>query len=277
MAGITTQEVGLSMDWGVKGVEYKYDSKKVDFQDLMIAISQKRATTVEGEVVPLSTRIKNRNKELEQLGDLLAIFTQTQSSYDSEAEGSAVASVRGVTEEMIPLACEAYRRKGGNPGTTIGWWNSDGWTKASVEGMLQELKSMIDARNKQVFAGIYTFGQIQPEKDTEPEDPLCVICDQTAIGVAQLCTRLNELAQESGKTVLLLGDGAHVYRDLLEEQLTMPHWYAPAHLSQQKAGSVAVRAADLARQGKLETAAQHRPDYLRVSQAERVRAQRLGQ
>ena len=107
MAGITTQEVGLSMDWGVKGVEYKYDSKKVDFQDLMIAISQKRATTVEGEVVPLSTRIKNRNKELEQLGDLLAIFTQTQSSYDSEAEGSAVASVRGVTEEMIPLACEA--------------------------------------------------------------------------------------------------------------------------------------------------------------------------
>lgn len=136
---------------------------------------------------------------------------------------------------------------------------------------------MIDARNKQVFAGIYTFGQIQPEKDTEPEDPLCVICDQTAIGVAQLCTRLNELAQESGKTVLLLGDGAHVYRDLLEEQLTMPHWYAPAHLSQQKAGSVAVRAADLARQGKLETAAQHRPDYLRVSQAERVRAQRLGQ
>lgn len=136
---------------------------------------------------------------------------------------------------------------------------------------------MIDARNKQVFAGIYTFGQIQPEKDTEPEDPLRVICDQTAIGVAQLCTRLNELAQESGKTVLLLGDGAHVYRDLLEEQLTMPHWYAPAHLSQQKAGSVAVRAADLARQGKLETAAQHRPDYLRVSQAERVRAQRLGQ
>ena len=56
MAGITTQEVGLSMDWGVKGVEYKYDTKKVDFQDLMIAISQKRATTVEGEVVPLSTR-----------------------------------------------------------------------------------------------------------------------------------------------------------------------------------------------------------------------------
>ena len=149
MAGITTQEVGLSMDWGVKGVEYKYDTKGVDFQDLMIAISQKRATTVEGEVVPLSTRIKNRNKELEQLGDLLAIFTQTQSSYDSEAEGSAVASVRGVTEEMIPLACEAYRRKGGNPGTTIGWWNSDGWTKASVEGMLQELKSMIDARNNE--------------------------------------------------------------------------------------------------------------------------------
>lgn len=149
MATITSQEVSLSMDWGVKGVEYRYDSKKVDFQDLMIAISENRATTVEGEVVPLSTRIKNRNKELEQLGDLLAIFTQTQSSYASDAEGSAMGSVRGVTEDMIPLACEAYRRKGGNSSTSLSWWNSDTWSKASVEGMLQELKSMIDARNNE--------------------------------------------------------------------------------------------------------------------------------
>ena len=150
MATIERQDpVQLSQSWGASFSDYKVRGEQVDFQDLMVAIAQNRAVTVEGEVAPLSARIKNRNKELEQLGDLLAIFTQTQSSYDSEAEGSAVASVRGVTEEMIPLACEAYRRKGGNPGTTIGWWNSDGWTKASVEGMLQELKSMIDARNNE--------------------------------------------------------------------------------------------------------------------------------
>lgn len=134
---------------------------------------------------------------------------------------------------------------------------------------------MIDARNHQVFAGIYTYRNMQPEMESGSEDPLCVICDQTPIGVTDLCARLNELAQESGKMVVLLGDGARVYRELLEEQLTAPHWYAPAHLSRQKAGSVAVRAADLAGMGKMETAAQHRPDYLRVSQAERVRAQQL--
>ena len=42
------------------------------------------------------------------------------------------------------------------------------------------------------------------------------------------------------------------------------------------AGSVAQRGMDLAvRCGKTESAAQHRPVYLRVSQAERVRAQKM--
>ena len=149
MAGITTDNVALSQSWGATFGDYRYGSTKVDFQDLMVTIAGNRATVVEGEVVPLSTRIKNRNAELELLGDLLAIFTQTQSNYASDAEGSAVGTVSGVTEDMIPLACEAYRRKGGNPGTSLSWWNSESWTKASVEGMLKELKSMIDARNNE--------------------------------------------------------------------------------------------------------------------------------
>ncbi len=140
---------------------------------------------------------------------------------------------------------------------------------------------MIDARNRQVFAGIYSFsGEMRVLDNCKAEpvesDPLCVLSDQEALRVTDLCERLDALARETGKEVILLGDGAVVYRELIEENLTASHWYAPAHLAQQKAGSVAVRAADLARQGKLESAAAHRPDYLRVSQAERVRAQKEG-
>ena len=140
---------------------------------------------------------------------------------------------------------------------------------------------MIDARNQQVFAGIYSFANAQETEEAcnaapDRRDPLHVFSGQEALRVTDLCEKLNALSQETGKEAILLGDGAAVYRELIEKHLTAPHWYAPAHLAQQKAGSVAVRAMDLARQGKLESAAAHRPEYLRVSQAERVRAQKEG-
>ena len=149
----TIQNVKVADDltalWGVNAYEYKVGNKQVDFQDLMIAVSERRATSVEGEVQPLTTRVRARNKELEILGSLLAKFTQTQSKYDSSATGSSTASVEGITQEEIPLASEAYRRKGGSPGSALSWWNSNTWTKASVEGMISMLKSMIDSRNNE--------------------------------------------------------------------------------------------------------------------------------
>jgi hypothetical protein len=148
----TIQNIQVDQDltalWGVNVYEYKIDKAQVDFQDLMVAVSEKRAVSVEGEVQPLTTRVRTRNKELEILGSLLAKFTQTQSSYDSNATGSSMKPVQGITEEEIPLGSEAYRKKGGTPGSTLGWWNSD-WSKASVEGMISMLKTMIDSRNNE--------------------------------------------------------------------------------------------------------------------------------
>ena len=134
--------------WGIQAHDYKMDGHQVDFQDLLVNVSKRRAVTVEGEIAPLSTRIKSRNKELEILGSLLAIFTQTQAKYASDAAGDAMASVEGVKAEMVPLGSEAYRKKGGTPKTDLSWWNSD-WSKASVEGMISILKNMIDGRNNQ--------------------------------------------------------------------------------------------------------------------------------
>ena len=150
MATITEVNVAQNLTalWGINAYEYSISGKQVDFQDLMVAVSEKRAVSVEGEVQPLTTRVRTRNKELEILGSLLAKFTQTQSSYDSNATGSTMKPVRGITEEEIPLASEAYRRKGGSPGSNLDWWNSD-WSKASVEGMISMLKTMIDSRNNE--------------------------------------------------------------------------------------------------------------------------------
>ena len=80
MATIERQDpVALSQNWGVTFSDYKADGKAVDFQDLMIYISANRATTVEGEVTPLTTRIRNRNAALERLGTALADLTKAVS------------------------------------------------------------------------------------------------------------------------------------------------------------------------------------------------------
>jgi hypothetical protein len=56
--------------------------------------------------------------------------------------------------------------------------------------------------------------------------------------------------------------------------VTVPYRFAPAHLSRQRAGAVGALAIELAKQGKLESAAEHKPDYLRLSQAERERMEK---
>ena len=89
MGTIASNQVKLSMDWGVNGIDYAYNSAPWDFQDLLIAISINRATSVEGEVEPLATRISNRNTTLENLGNVLADLTKLQAMFDSEAEGDA--------------------------------------------------------------------------------------------------------------------------------------------------------------------------------------------
>ena len=120
---------------------------------------------------------------------------------------------------------------------------------------------IMDARRKQVYTGIYRFGGEMPE----------IVCGQMAVPIEELLDRLMEL---EGK-VTFLGDGVQVFREQIEERLPGRAFFAPAHLIKQRAGAVAVRGLQLLREGKAVDAAMHRPDYLRVSQAERERAARI--
>lgn len=131
-----------------------------------------------------------------------------------------------------------------------------GWGRNGVTCVL------MDARNEQAFWGIYRY-------DRE-SDAMAVVVDQTAGPVSEMLDRLNELGEE----VFLLGDGAAVYREKIAGTLTVPHQFAPAYLNAQRAAMVGFAAIRYAAQGRTETAAEHRPEYLRVSQAERMRAQK---
>ena len=71
-----------------------------------------------------------------------------------------------------------------------------------------------------------------------------------------------------------LGDGEPVFCELITEKMEVPYSFAPAHVNKQRAAAVAALGLIYYREGKTETAMEHVPDYLRVSQAERERAER---
>ena len=119
---------------------------------------------------------------------------------------------------------------------------------------------MMDARRSQIYTGLYRF---------RGED-FQVILPQRAEAVEEMAGRLNQM----GEKVILLGDGACVYEEKLKELLQVPWLMAPAHLNRQRAGAVGALAEKYFAEGKLQTAAEHRPEYLRMSQAERERAER---
>ena len=75
--------------------------------------------------------------------------------------------------------------------------------------------------------------------------------------------------------MIFLGDGVPVYRGIVEEKVKVPFSFAPAHLNRQRAGAVAALGMVYFREGRLENARDCRPEYLRLSQAERERAEKL--
>lgn len=118
---------------------------------------------------------------------------------------------------------------------------------------------MMDARRNQVYTGIYRF-----EQEFE------IVEEQMAIAVQELIEKLNAY----GEKVTFLGDGVPVYAKQLEEGLKVPYSFAPAHVNRQRAAAVGTLGMRYFAEDKTETAREHQPDYLRVSQAERERAEK---
>ena len=131
---------------------------------------------------------------------------------------------------------------------------------------------IMDARRNQVYTGIYTFSKKAGTKEGSNlvEPVFQVIKMQMAVSIEELAERLNRYR----RPVVFLGDGVPVYENVLAEKLTVPYSFAPAYMNRQRAAGVGTLAIQYYKSGKFETAEEHRPDYLRVSQAERERAQR---
>ncbi len=120
---------------------------------------------------------------------------------------------------------------------------------------------IMDARRNQVYTGIYKMDK----------GNLVCLSEQKAVDIHEIMEELEKYDEK----VIFLGDGVEVQRETIEKEFKKEYCFAPIYLSKQSAAAVAVLGDVYFNQGKAEDAAEHKPIYLRKSQAEREREERL--
>lgn len=120
---------------------------------------------------------------------------------------------------------------------------------------------ILDARRSQVYTGFYEF----------VDGELVVISDQDVLSIDDVIQKIDELGRET----IFVGDGIPVYRDRIDEKLQTKHLYAPAHMNRQTAAALAALAQKYYEKNELVCADDFAPVYLRKSQAEREREERM--
>ena len=116
---------------------------------------------------------------------------------------------------------------------------------------------LMDARRNQTYTGLYSFDGNEME----------ALKEQCAVGIDEIISIVNQFEQP----VTFLGDGVPVFQEYIAENSSVPYTFAPAHVNKQRAGAVAALGMKYFAEGRSETAAEHKPEYLRLSQAERER------
>ena len=119
---------------------------------------------------------------------------------------------------------------------------------------------LMDARRGQVYTGVYYF----------EGDNMVTLKEQCAESIEATIEYLNK----EKRPVIFLGDGVPVHKGVIGDMMNGEYSFAPAHLNRQRAGALAALASIYYAKGEIVSADDYRPDYLRLSQAERERAKK---
>ena len=135
---IETVQVSDRLDsmWGVQVVDYIYKDGLMDLQDLLVAVCEERAVSIEEGISPLATRMRMTNKELEDLGNLLSKFSKLQAEYSQTDNTQTKAIGLSPAETELLKACgypEAQQQMI--------------LTRADTEMIVQLIKTRMDALN----------------------------------------------------------------------------------------------------------------------------------
>ena len=118
---------------------------------------------------------------------------------------------------------------------------------------------VMDARRSQVYNALFRW----------ESGNLVRLTEDRAVSLEELKKDLKKMQNP----IFLVGDGSRLCYNTLKAEI--PLIFPPAHLEMQHASGVGMAAAAAAEAGHLQTAEELRPNYLRLSQAERERLSRL--
>ncbi len=144
---------------------------------------------------------------------------------------------------------------------------------------------IMDARRSQVYTGVYEFVPAagQPGSETAALSgrdglgsgkygyDMHVIKEQCAVFFDEIAGELNRI----GRKVVFVGDGIPVFQERMKEVMQVPYLLAPAHRNRQSAACIAALGSVYYAKGRSVDGDKFVPEYLRMSQAERERAQEL--
>ena len=192
--------------------------------------------------------VKTSETKLEEL-DAIAIAAGP-GSFTGLRIGAATAKglAMAVDKPIIPIkTCE---------GLAYNMWGAEGL-----------VCPIIDARRNQVDTGLYRVkGNVE------------VILEQQPMDIHELIEYINNYskqreASEGGPAegVTFLGDGVAIYQDVIWKEIDIPCQMAPAIMNRQRGASIASYGELLYKEGATINADDFAPEYLRKSQAERVR------
>lgn len=192
--------------------------------------------------------VKTSETKLEEL-DAIAIAAGP-GSFTGLRIGAATAKgfAMAVDKPVIPIkTCE---------GLAYNMWGAEGL-----------ICPIIDARRNQVYTGLYRVkGNVE------------VVLEQQPMDIHELIEYINDyskkLAESEGgpiEGVTFLGDGVAIYQDVIWDEIDVPCKMAPAIMNRQRGASIASYGELLYKEGKYINADDFAPEYLRKSQAERVR------
>lgn len=140
---------------------------------------------------------------------------------------------------------------------------------STLEAMAFQMRHMpgiicpvMDARRAQVYNALFSSDGTTLTRMTEDR----------AISLEDLKKEL----ENAEKPIFLVGDGSRLCYNTLNAELP-GLVYPPAHLEMQRAGGVAMAAAAMAERGRTVSPEALTPNYIRLSQAERERLNRLNQ
>ncbi|MCR5119888.1 MAG: tRNA (adenosine(37)-N6)-threonylcarbamoyltransferase complex dimerization subunit type 1 TsaB [Lachnospiraceae bacterium] len=119
---------------------------------------------------------------------------------------------------------------------------------------------LMDARRGQVYGGVYTFAEGNK-------------LETLRTGGAYELKEVLEYINGIGKKVIFLGDGTDRYEEVIKEEVKVPFLIAAPHKRYQSAACVAMYAYE-AGEEKVIPAQAFVPEYMRMSQAERERAEK---